>query len=155
MTVIDAAAATPETVVAIAQDVFAALVDDGEVLVHEGAPPEAWVDPVAAWVDMRSDGVPGAVRTGVVAEREVVEVLVRALLREPDDAVVSHEDVVDAFGEIANVVGGNVKALLPELATLSLPEVVPGRVVHDGALVVQVPLVWRGRVVEVSLAHVA
>ncbi|QIK84282.1 chemotaxis protein CheX [Sanguibacter sp. HDW7] len=155
MTVIDAAAATPETVVAIAQDVFAALVDDGEVLVHEGATPDGWTDPVSAWVDMRSEGVPGAVRTGVVAERGDVEALVRALLREPDDAVVSHEDVVDAFGEIANVVGGNVKALLPALATLSLPQVAEGQVAAEGVLVVRVPLVWRGRVVVVSLAHVA
>ena len=155
MTVIDAAAATPATVVAIAQDVFAALVDDGEVLVQECGAPAGWSEPVSAWVDMRSEGLPGAVRTRVVAERGDVEVLVRALLREPADAVVSHEDVVDAFGEIANVVGGNVKALLPELATLSLPEVVAGADVGVEDLVVSVPLVWRSRVVVVSLSHIA
>lgn len=155
MTVIDAAAATPETVVAIAQDVFAALVDDGEVLVEEGVAPHAWSDAVAAWVDMRSEGVAGGVRTRVVAERGDVEVLVRALLREPAHAVVSHEDMVDAFGEIANVVGGNVKALLPQFATLTLPRVEAGDAGGEGVQVVAVPLAWRDRVVVVSLAHVA
>ncbi|MGP7960225.1 chemotaxis protein CheX [Sanguibacter sp. A247] len=155
MTVIDAAAATPATVVAIAQDVFAALVDDGEVLVSEGDAPASWSDPVSAWVDMRTAGVPGGVRTRVVAERGDVEVLVCALLREPAGTQVSHEDVVDAFGEIANVVGGNVKALLPQLATLTLPEVASGVGGDEGMLIVSVPLVWRGRVVVVTLAHIA
>jgi chemotaxis protein CheX len=37
---------------------------------------------------------------------------------------VSMEDVADVLGELANIVGGNVKAMLPAGATLSLPQVV-------------------------------
>jgi chemotaxis protein CheX len=37
---------------------------------------------------------------------------------------VSAEDVADVLGELANIVGGNVKAMLPAGATLSLPQVV-------------------------------
>jgi chemotaxis protein CheX len=37
---------------------------------------------------------------------------------------VSPEDVADVLGELANIVGGNVKAMLPPGATLSLPQVV-------------------------------
>jgi chemotaxis protein CheX len=37
---------------------------------------------------------------------------------------VSTEDVADVLGELANIVGGNVKAMLPAGATLSLPQVV-------------------------------
>ena len=33
------------------------------------------------------------------------------------------EDVDDALGELANVVGGNVKAVLPGPSVLGLPEV--------------------------------
>jgi chemotaxis protein CheX len=33
-------------------------------------------------------------------------------------------EIADAFGEIANIAGGNVKAMLPEPSTLSLPQVV-------------------------------
>lgn len=35
------------------------------------------------------------------------------------------EDIADALGELANVLGGNLKALLPEGSTLSLPSVAP------------------------------
>ena len=37
---------------------------------------------------------------------------------------VSDEDVSDVLGELANIVGGNVKAMLPPGALLSLPQVV-------------------------------
>ncbi|SNY05045.1 chemotaxis protein CheX [Paractinoplanes atraurantiacus] len=37
---------------------------------------------------------------------------------------VSEEDLSDVLGELANIVGGNVKAMLPPGALLSLPQVV-------------------------------
>ncbi|MFC7528136.1 chemotaxis protein CheX [Actinoplanes sp. GCM10030250] len=37
---------------------------------------------------------------------------------------VSDEDISDTLGELANIVGGNVKAMLPPGAQLSLPQVV-------------------------------
>jgi chemotaxis protein CheX len=37
---------------------------------------------------------------------------------------VSQDDVSDVLGELANIVGGNVKAMLPTGALLSLPQVV-------------------------------
>ncbi|GIF06053.1 MULTISPECIES: chemotaxis protein CheX [Actinoplanes] len=37
---------------------------------------------------------------------------------------VSEEDISDTLGELANIVGGNVKAMLPPGAQLSLPQVV-------------------------------
>lgn len=39
---------------------------------------------------------------------------------------VSTSDVVDAIGELVNVVGGNIKALLPGPTVLSLPSVLEG-----------------------------
>ena len=39
----------------------------------------------------------------------------------------SDEEVADAFGEIANIIAGNLKALLPEPSELSLPTVGQGR----------------------------
>ena len=43
------------------------------------------------------------------------------LAMEPDE--VSEEDMSDVLGELANIVGGNVKAMLPPGALLSLPQV--------------------------------
>ena len=48
--------------------------------------------------------------------------LTRTLLGDHAPELLEHEDVVDAFGEIANVVGGNVKAVLPGPSVLGLPE---------------------------------
>jgi chemotaxis protein CheX len=36
---------------------------------------------------------------------------------------VTEEDVADALGELANIIGGNIKSLLPEPCALSLPHV--------------------------------
>ncbi|WP_432830454.1 chemotaxis protein CheX [Dactylosporangium sp. CA-092794] len=36
---------------------------------------------------------------------------------------VAEEDIADALGELANIIGGNVKSLLPEPCALSLPHV--------------------------------
>jgi chemotaxis protein CheX len=44
------------------------------------------------------------------------------LAMEPEE--VSNEDLSDVLGELANIVGGNVKAMLPTGAFLSLPQVV-------------------------------
>jgi chemotaxis protein CheX len=39
---------------------------------------------------------------------------------------VSDEDLADVMGELANIVGGNVKSMLPESTAVSLPHVVTG-----------------------------
>jgi chemotaxis protein CheX len=39
---------------------------------------------------------------------------------------VSSEEMLDSLGELANMIGGGVKSLLPEVCTLSLPTVVEG-----------------------------
>ena len=41
-----------------------------------------------------------------------------------DESEVSDEDLSDVLGELANIIGGNVKAMLPAGAMLSLPQVV-------------------------------
>jgi chemotaxis protein CheX len=46
------------------------------------------------------------------------------LAMEPPE--VSQEDVVDALGELANIVGGNVKSTLPSVCLVSLPHVISG-----------------------------
>ncbi len=44
-----------------------------------------------------------------------------------DVTEVTDDDVCDAVGELTNMVGGNIKSLLPEPSTLSLPVVAFGR----------------------------
>lgn len=49
-----------------------------------------------------------------------------ASMFETDPATTSDDEIQDAVGELANVVGGNIKALLPGPTKLSLPFVVEG-----------------------------
>ncbi|HEY5049299.1 MAG TPA: chemotaxis protein CheX [Acidothermaceae bacterium] len=67
-------------------------------------------------------------------------------------AAVTQAEVVDALGEIANMVGGNVKSMLPGPSTLSLPSVVQGQLSVPGARIVrEVQLSWRDEPLFVSL----
>jgi chemotaxis protein CheX len=67
-------------------------------------------------------------------------------------ADVTQSEVIDAIGEIANMVGGNVKSMLPGPSLLSLPSVVQGQLSVPGAQVVrEVQLVWRMQPLAVSL----
>ena len=75
-----------------------------------------------------SVGVSGA--TDCLISMEMQEEAARAVagamfgLEAPD---VSDDDIADAVGELTNMVGGNIKSLLPEPSTLSLPVVAQGK----------------------------
>ena len=68
-----------------------------------------------------SVGISG-VRPGlvtVVVEEAGARSLAAALLQEDGD--LTDDDVYDSLGELANIVGGNVKALIPDAGALGLP----------------------------------
>ncbi|ABK53558.1 hypothetical protein Acel_1786 [Acidothermus cellulolyticus 11B] len=61
-------------------------------------------------------------------------------------------EVADAIGEITNMVGGNVKSMLPGPSTLSLPAVVYGALTLPGTeMLRRAELAWRGQPLAVSL----
>jgi len=65
---------------------------------------------------------------------------------------VGQEDLADAFGELANVVGGNVKSLLSAPAVLSLPTVAQSAPeLPEQQFLQDIALDWRGHVLVVSL----
>jgi hypothetical protein len=133
-----------DEVYAIVGEVFSAMVDGEEgTLAPWPAGLSADEHDVAAWVDVHG---PWAGRASLETSSGTAFDLTRALLRIPASAPVTDEDLVDALGEVANVVGGNVKALLPAHGTLGLPRVGPA-LPDDGAVhpVQRLPLGWRGR----------
>jgi chemotaxis protein CheX len=135
---------------AIAEDVFAALIDGepGHLYPAEPAPAEP-ADPLYAWVDMHADTSGRVLLTVDVA---TAHDLARALLRMDAGEPVEDEDLVDAFGEVANVVGGNLKALLPVQGTLTLPQVARTPPAHpDARLIERVPLGWRGQPFDIGV----
>jgi chemotaxis protein CheX len=62
-------------------------------------------------------------RITVLLEQVTAAEVAEAMLGAPPEAP---EDVADAIGELVNVVGGNVKSLMPSPSALSLPRVGQG-----------------------------
>ena len=91
------------TVQGIADEAWLALVGEDEFLVP--LPGEPVVDPVSSWVDIVGPWNGAVV---ITTGRDTASELTRCLLREHAPEVLEDEDVDDALGEIANVVGGYV-----------------------------------------------
>lgn len=134
------------TVEAIAGEAWIALVGEDELLVP--VPGDLPADTLSAWVDVVGPWTGSVVLT---TGRQTAADLTRALLREAAPELLDHEDVTDAFGEIANVVGGNVKAALPGPSTLGLPQVGAAPAVRNPEDVCQLGVLWRGQPLVVSV----
>lgn len=93
------------------------------------------VEPVEVEVDNNMPAVAGSVgvtgATDCLISMEMQEEAAKAVAAAMfglDATDVSDDDVADAVGELTNMVGGNIKSLLPEPSTLSLPVVAHGRI---------------------------
>ena len=133
------------TVQSIAEEAWVALVCEDELLVP--IPGELPAGVLSAWVDVVGPWTGSVVLT---TGRQTAADLTRALLGPAAPELLEHEDVADAFGEIANVVGGNVKAALPGPSALGLPEVGDAPAVRNPDDVVRVDVLWRGQPVSIS-----
>jgi chemotaxis protein CheX len=135
-----------ETVQAIAQEAWSALIGDDEFLVPlPGGLPD---DAISSWVEVVGPWTGAVVLT---CGRATAEELSRCLLAEHAPPVLDEEDVVDGMGELANVVGGNIKALLPGPSVLGLPEVGSAPVADSPADTCRTDLLWRGRALTISV----
>jgi chemotaxis protein CheX len=108
----------PATVQSIADEVWPSLVGDGEAFVPVPVAPPAEV--VSAWVDIVGPWTGSVVLTCSPA---TARALTENVLMTRPPAVVDDEDVADALGELANVLGGNIKSVLPGESRLGLPRV--------------------------------
>ncbi|TFV71302.1 chemotaxis protein CheX [Blastococcus sp. CT_GayMR19] len=134
------------TVQSIAEDAWTALVGEDEILLP--IPGELTGDIVSSWVDVVGPWTGTVVLT---TGRETAAGLTRALLGDHAPDELEDEDIADAFGEIANVVGGNVKAALPGPSALSLPDVGDAPAVRNPADVCRLDVLWRGEPLSISV----
>ena len=142
-----ALAVSAADVVDIASDVWLALAGDAAL---PSAAPVAPMPADAVRAAVTIDG-PWRGRVLLMCSRTTAAAMAAAVVGVPADQV-GPEDVEDVLGELANVVGGAVKSLLPGSAALGLPDVAaagPGEV--DAAGVLRVDLVWRDQPVVVTL----
>jgi chemotaxis protein CheX len=77
-----------------------------------------------------------------------------AVLLMMDEDELAEADVADAVGELANMIGGNIKSLLPGPSALTLPLVsLGGAAIHlpSATEAVRLDLIWQGQPVRVSV----
>jgi chemotaxis protein CheX len=119
----DAVLITVEDLFEITQQVWESFLNPtGDPVAGQLHPPNSTTraDEVSAAV-----AVTGAWRGHVVVSCSMAAARkIAALLLEVPLSEVSESDVADALGELANIVGGNVKGLLPGPCALSLPYLV-------------------------------
>ena len=137
------------TVQGIADESWLALVGEDEVLVPVPEPMPA--DVVSSWVQVTGPWNGTVVLT---VGRETAAELTRSLLKEHAPEVLDAEDVTDAMGELANVVGGNVKGVLPAPSLLGLPQVGEAPEPADPADVVRINVLWRGQPLSIAVQGV-
>ncbi len=134
------------TVQEITEQAWLALVGEDELLVPLPAPLPA--DTLSSWVEIVGPWTGSVVLT---CGRDTAVELTAALLRDHAPDVLEDEDVDDALGELANVVGGNVKAVLPGPSVLGLPEVGATPPAGSEADTCRVAVLWRGQPLTVSV----
>jgi chemotaxis protein CheX len=81
--------------------------------------------------------------------------LVAAAFLMVEPAEVTDADLADVLGELANIIGGNVKSMLPDGCFISLPHVVtaPASVNHwpSASMVCELAGIWAGEQVSISM----
>lgn len=117
------------------------------------APPASWPDEAPCWssaVTVTGEWH-GMIAVDLASGAAVA--LTRAMLAMGEDEEVAEEDLVDAVGELANMVGGNVKALVPGPSALSLPVVGHSPLVaaSDLSLSLSLDLTWHGNPLRVRV----
>ncbi len=145
-------APTAEDVQAVTEDVWLALVGDDEVLVPRPVPPGSPFDATGVW--SAAVTVTGGWHGVVTVElhEDVARRLTARMLALPESEV-ADGDVADAVGELVNMVGGNVKSMMPGPSDLSLPAVAAGRAAFasDVVEVCRLDVSWRGGPVRVCI----
>lgn len=140
----------------VTAEVWSSLLGEGIPLLSREVPPGTPFDPVGVWSASVSvsGGWSGMVTVELTAD--VARTLTRTMLALPADVPddeLGDADVADAVGELVNMVGGNVKSLMPGPSALSLPSVAAGRAAFPSEVheVARVDVTWAGEPVRVGV----
>lgn len=140
----------------IVEQVWSSFLGEAEPLLPQPVPAGAPFPAEDAWsaaitVNGTNGGWSGMV-TVELAEK-VAFSLTAEMLGVEDVEDLEDGDVADAVGELVNMIGGNIKSLMPGPSALSLPVVAAGRAAHssEAVEVARFDGLWIGQPVRVSV----
>jgi chemotaxis protein CheX len=140
---------TEDLVTEITSSVWKAFLPESDEIIPAPATPSDASLTGAVYISGEWNGLVSLTCSAVAATRAA------ALMFATDVDDVSPSDVLDAVGELVNIVGGNIKGMLPPPTGLSLPSVTDGTLHVDtraGAdLIVDVQLSWMDEPVHVAI----
>ncbi|HWJ81090.1 MAG TPA: chemotaxis protein CheX [Nocardioides sp.] len=146
-------APTHDDVRGVVDEVWETLLGDAAPLMTRLVPARAPFDSAGVW--SASVSVSGGWQGIVTVEltEYVAGALAATMLALPEGLEVVDADIADAVGELVNMVGGNVKSLMPGPSVLSLPSVAAGRAAFssDASEVARVDVTWAEQPVRVCV----
>lgn len=137
-----------ETVTAVAGEVWSALVGEEEYLLPGFGPIDPGISGPSSWVTVTGPW------NGVVVltcAADGTADLARSVLQMGPGEEPTEEDVDDVLRELANILGGNVKSLLPGPSSLGLPETGTPPVRADDEDTCRVTASWRGHDLAITI----
>ena len=139
-----------EALMNIANDIFYALIDKTEGTVFEWPEEiEPFAEPIYSWVDTSGDK---HLRVLLEMENETSKDLTRAMYTLGEADEVTFEDQQDAFGEMANVIGGNMKSIVDDSGNLTIPQVSMSKPEREDSPLVSLNLNWKGQFLVISIS---
>jgi chemotaxis protein CheX len=147
--------AAPEVtdVQAIVEQVWSSFLGESEPLLPRPAEPGRPFAADDAWSAAVSSSGGWDATVTVELSADLACSLTRTMLDLDAAEPAEDADVADAVGELVNMIGGNVKSLMPGPSALSLPAVAAGRAAHpSGAVEVsRFDGAWAGQPVRVTV----
>ncbi|MCU9968001.1 chemotaxis protein CheX [Mobiluncus mulieris] len=137
----------------IATELFYALIDKMPDTVFEWEGDiEEFKHPIYSWVDSNGNQ---RIRALISMEKATSEELTRAMYTIGSEDPVTQDDIHDAFGEIANVIGGNLKSVIEDTGNLTIPQVSLDKPWVSESPLASLTLNWRGKFLVVSVSDLA
>lgn len=142
-----------QAVFMIANEIFYALIDKVPDTVFECSDEiDAFKNPIYSWVDSNGEK---QIRACLQMEKSTAEDLARSMYTLGETDQVTAEDVKDAFGEIANVIGGNLKSVVEDSGNLTIPRVSTEAPWISDSPLARLNLNWKGKFLIVSISDLA
>lgn len=138
---------------AVTEQVWSSFLGDEEPLIPRFLEPGQPFDAAEVWSSAVSIGGGWSGIVTIELSAGLAVELTRVMLAFEAGDPISDEDVADAVGELVNMIGGNIKSLMPGPSVLTLPIVAAGRAAHasDAVEVARLDAVWAGEPVRVSV----